>query len=292
MIQLTNIRNLFTDAGKEWGRHNPLLLGAAISFYVILSIGPLLALIIMVLGEVFGKNAAEGQIIKEIQNIAGNKPSQIFQEIIQKASTASNKTMAILSSIPLMFFGTTMVFLQLRNALNIIWGVKDNTDGVKKKAKVFSFSFLMLFIIEILFFLLMVKSFILTYLSEALNILVSTPLFIKTILDMLFSYILFILLFAAVYKILIKSHIPGKVIWTGAAVTSLLFTIVQVLVGINADNSSIDSALGALGYFTILFIWIFYSSLVFLFGASFTKVYSQGKTSSGKEIKIKNTFNN
>src|SRR5690554_3795673 len=137
---------LLKAAGKEWASHKPLLTGAAISFYVILSLGPILAVLVIVLGEIFGTKAAEGRIVHEIEFAVGEKPAQILQRIIQEASTASGKTMAILSSIPLLFFGTTMIFFQLRNALNIIWETEDEESSFKEKIKDYLFSFLMLLI--------------------------------------------------------------------------------------------------------------------------------------------------
>jgi membrane protein len=115
---------------------------------------------------------------------------------------------------------------------------------------------------------------ILEFFTGQLHFLLSAAYQSRYALDLLFNYILFVILFAAVYRLLVKAKIPSAVLWSGAAFTSFFFTIVQILIGINADNSGIDSALGALGYFTILFLWVFYSSLIFLFGASFTKVYA------------------
>ncbi|MFO7446549.1 MAG: YihY/virulence factor BrkB family protein [Ignavibacteriaceae bacterium] len=268
---------------KEWIKHNPLLIGAAISFYIILSMGPILAVIILILGEIFGKQSAEGQIVREVSTMVGEKPSEILQTIIQKASTSSYKTMAVISSIPLIFFGTTMVFFQLRNALNIIWGIKEEKTTLSNKVKQYSFSFLMFLIVGFFFFLLILKNPALVLIKDYLNNIITIPIFLFDILNLVITYLLITILFAAVYKILPKADIDPRDIWIGAAVTSVFFTIVQFLIGINAENSSIDSSLGAIGSFTILFLWIFYSSLVFLFGASFTKVYSEGIIRSKKK---------
>lgn len=267
--------SLIKQTGKEWANHNPLLTGAAISFYVILSLGPILAVLVIILGEIFGTKAAEGRIVNEIEFAVGQKPAQILQTIIQKASTASGKTMAIVSSIPLLFFGTTMIFFQLRHALNIIWEKEDEETSFKEKIKNYSFSFLMLLIVGSFFFLLIIKNPVLALLKDYINTIISMPPFLFQILNFLITYALITLVFAAVYHFLPDAKIKGKSLWIGSAVTSFLFTVVQFLVGFNAANSSIDSAVGAIGSFTILFLWIFYSSLVFLFGACFTKVYSR-----------------
>jgi membrane protein len=269
-MNFQSLGKILKKTGKEWLKHNPLLLGASISFYVILSLGPVLAVIILVLGEILGNQAAQGKIVEEIENIVGEKPASALQTIIEKASSSSFKTMAIISSIPLLFFGTTMVFFQLRNALNLIWEVEEEEKDFKEKIKNYSFSFLMLIIVGFFFLLLVLKDPALSFIEG--NIIgIPGPLF--QILNLILSFILISLLFAAVYKILLNVKI-GKDIWIGAVVTSFLFLIVQFLVGINAKNSEVDSAFGALGYITILLLWVFYSSLIFLFGAVFTKIYS------------------
>jgi len=275
-----NISSIIKETGKEFTKHNPLLIGAAISFYVLLSLGPVLFLIIFSLGSVFGEKAIEGQIVNEIKNLVGDKPAQIIQTLIEKAYKFPSKTITLITSIPLLFFGGTMVFYQLRNALNIIWEVEpsEESNGIVKKTKNYFFSIVMLLIVGFLIFLLVLKSPAIKLLQE------NIPLSGVTIdiLDFVLNFVVLIFLFGMIYRILPAVDIKWSDVWIGAAVTSFLFSIVQILVGVNISNTNPEDAAGAIGSFTILFLWIFYSSLIFLFGANFTKVYAKKKRSFNK----------
>lgn len=270
---LKTIPSLLIETAKEFGSNKPLVLAAAISFYIILSLGPILVLLMLTLGAVFGEYAVQGQIVSEIENAVGQKPAEIIQQLIHRAYQFPSKTITILSSIPLLFFGWTMIFYQIRNALNLIWQVKqEESGGIVKRLKEYSFSFIMLFVISFLLFLLILKSPALQLIED--NI-INLPRSLIQIIDMLFSFVSNTILFAMMFKILPAKKIPWSDVWIGAAVTSFLFIVVQALVGVNFRNTNIGSALGALGSTTILVLWIFYSSLIFLFGASFTKVYAK-----------------
>ncbi|RPI70818.1 MAG: YihY/virulence factor BrkB family protein [Ignavibacteriales bacterium] len=275
-----NISSIIKETGKEFTKHNPLLIGAAISFYVLLSLGPILFLIIFSLGSIFGEKAIEGQIVNEIKNLVGDKPAQIIQTLIEKAYKFPSKTITLITSIPLLFFGGTMVFYQLRNALNIIWEVEpsEESNGIVKKTKNYFFSIVMLLIVGFLIFLLVLKSPAIKLLQE------NIPLSGVTIdiLDFVLNFVVLIFLFGMIYRILPAVDIKWSDVWIGAAVTSFLFSIVQILVGVNISNTNPEDAAGAIGSFTILFLWIFYSSLIFLFGANFTKVYAKKKRSFNK----------
>jgi membrane protein len=267
------ISSVIKDTGKEFSKHNPLLIGAAISFYVLLSLGPILFIIIFSLGSVFGEKAVEGQIVNEIQNVVGQKPAEIIQTVIERVYKFPSKTMTLLSSIPLLFFGGTMIFYQIRNALNMVWEVEPpkESSGILRKLKSYSFSFLMLLVVGLIILLLVIKSPALSLLQQNIPL----PGGLLKVLDLLLNFLVITFLFGMIYEILPAIDIKWSDVWVGAAVTAFLFSIVQVLIGINVSQSNIGNAAGAIGSFTILFLWIFYSSLIFLFGANFTKVYAK-----------------
>lgn len=277
---IQNIGGLLKETAKQFANHKPLLISAAIAFYIILSLGPILAILMIILGAIFGERAVEGNIVEEIKSVVGSQPAEIIQQMISRAYNFPSKTITIISSIPLLFFGCTMIFYQLRSALNIIWDVKpENGGALSKRLRAYSFSFVMLLIIGALLFLLILKSPALHLLEEEI---ISLPAWGVRILDVIFSFCLITILFAMIYKILPAKSIPWEDVWVGAAVTSFLFTLVQALVGLNFRNTNIEFALGALGSTTILVLWIFYSSIIFLFGAHFTKVYANKHGSLSK----------
>ncbi|HKB87585.1 MAG TPA: YihY/virulence factor BrkB family protein [Ignavibacteriaceae bacterium] len=270
------IWQLTRQTGKEWGSHKPLFVGAGISFYIIFSLGPILTLLVLLVGTFMGKANTIQEVVSQMQKIMGQKPAQLIQQIVQKASNSSTNFTTILSSIPLLFFGSTMIFYQIRNALNTIWDIDaEKKKGFINKIKKYGFSFLMLSIVGLIFLALVLKNPIMQNIQSQINYIISIPPFLITLADYVISFLLLTFLFAMIYKVLPEADISWSDVWVGAFVTAFLFLIVQIIVAFNAKNSNIESAFGSIGVFTILYLWIFYSSLIFLFGAEFTKIYAK-----------------
>ena len=270
------IWNLTKQTAKEWGSHRALFIGAGISFYIILSLGPILTLMVLIIGSVMGKTNTTQDIVTQLQSIVGHKPAQIIQHIVQKASSSSTNFMTILTSIPLLFFGSTMIFYQIRNALNTIWDIEpEKKKGFMNKIKQYGFSFVMLSVVGLLFLAIVLKNPVIHNLREQISNIITVPPFLISFADYLISFLLLVVLFAMIYKILPEADISWSDVWIGASVTAFLFLIVQLIIGFNVRNSNIETAFGSIGVFTILYLWIFYSSLIFLFGAEFTKVYAK-----------------
>lgn len=276
MIYPKTIWQVTKQTGKEWGEHRPLFVAASIAFYIILSLGPILTLVVLLIGSFMGKANTVHQITFQLQSIMGEKPAKMIEQIVEKASTSPSDFTSILSSIPLLFFGSTMIFFQIRNALNTIWDIEpEEKKGFLNRTKKYSFSFLMLTIIELIFLALVLKNPIVQNTREQINKIVDMPGMLLTIVDYVITFALLVILFAMIYKILPEAEIDWSDVWIGATVTAFLFLIVQLIVAFNAKNSGIQNALGAIGSMTVLYLWIFYSSIIFLFGAEFTKIYAK-----------------
>ena len=171
-----------------------------------------------------------------------------------------------------------MIFFQLKNTLNMIWDVKPR----EKKRFIdsvinYGLSFSMVLLLGILLIILIIKSFLLAIFNEFIGQFLSFPVLFLNIIDIISTFCVTTFLFAMLYKILPDTYIKWSNIWTGALVTSFLFAIGQFIIGMYISKTDIDTAYGALGSLTVLLIWIFYSSLIFLVGAVFTKIYSQKK---------------
>jgi len=260
----------------EWRNQRPELLGAAISFYIIFSLGPVMVIIIGIVGLLFGKQVAESQIIQEIQRSIGPKLAEVIQTLIEEAFLHPARELTTILSIPIVVFGASMLFYRLKNTLNVIWGVKPQSrSNLIGAIKNYIFSFLMVIILGILLMILIIKSFLLVLLHEFLDNYIPFPIYLLQIIDGIFTFLAIIILFAMTYKILLETPIRWWDVWIGASVTSLMFIISQFIIGLYISKAEIGTAYGALGSLTILLVWIFYSSLIYLAGAIFTKVYSQ-----------------
>jgi membrane protein len=275
------LKSLFKKTLTIWKKDNPLFLGAGISFYVILSLGPIIVLMLFIIGNILPEEKAISGIVKQLESVVGDKPANAIKSLITTATTASENPVTILASIPLVFFGSTMIFFQLKYALNVMFDYHDSKgEGILEIVKKYSFSFLMLLILAGILLLLVIKGPLLNILKDYLNEIITIPWLLFRVVEISFSFGLLVVLFMMIYLILPDRKMGKRASFWGAVVTAVLFTIVQYLVGINAENTSIDNAFGALGYLTIVVLWIFYSALVFLFGAAFTRVLS-GENKSG-----------
>ncbi|MFC1538481.1 YihY/virulence factor BrkB family protein, partial [Candidatus Latescibacterota bacterium] len=264
---------------QEWLKQKPALLGAAIAFYFIFSLGPILVITVGAVGLIFGKQAAEGQIVQEIYSIIGQKPAEVIQSFIIQASSPPTRILTTILSIPTVLLGSIMIFIQLKNTLNIIWDVKPpNKKRFNYYLLNYGLLFLIVVLIGILLILLIIKSFLLAIFSDFVGQFLPFHIFFLLMIDLIITFCFTTVLFAVLYKILPDIYIKWSNIWIGALVTSFMFAIGQLLIGLYISKTDIDTAYGALGSLTVLLIWIFYSSLIFLAGAIFTKVYSQKNT--------------
>jgi membrane protein len=272
---LNEIKFLIITTFNEWRRQRPEILGAALAFYIIFSLGPLLAITLWIVGAIFGNQVAEGQLLEYIRLNIGDKPALIMRAIMERSFSRPTGIVTTIISIPLVFLGSTMIFAQLKNTLNLIWGI-DLHHRYKLRAAVknYLFSFLMIFVLWSLLIILILKSFVIVILHEYIDMFLPYPIYILQVADIIFSFGVTAVLFAAAYRILLEVHIGWVNIWMGAGVTSFMFMVSQFFIGLYISKTGIDTAFGALGSLTILVIWIFYSAQIFVAGAVFTKVFS------------------
>ena len=260
---------------EEWRRQKPELIGAAIAFYIMFSLGPLLFIIIEIVGFIFGKAVAESQIVHEIHTMVGERLADVIRLIIVNAGTPPTQRITMIISFPMVAFGSTMVFYQIKNALDYIWGVEKTNGGAGLMIRNYLSSFLMVLFVGAILFFLVVKSFVLTQLGIFLFSRFPYHALIMQTIDFIVTFGVITFLFAMIYKKLTEPRIRWSDEWIGAGVTSLLFTFAQFLLNLYYSRIDIGSAFGAIGSFTLILIWVYYSSLVFLLGAVFTKVYAR-----------------
>jgi membrane protein len=278
MFNAREIKHLLSSTYVEWRKQKPAILGAAISFFFIISLGPIMILAVGVVSMIFGTHAAESRIIRAIVEIIGYTPAEVIQTYLIQVQPSASKLFATLLSIPMILFGATMIFFQLKNTLNIIWEVKPHKEARFYHTAVrFVLSFSMVAMIGVLLILLISKSLLLAVFYEFIHQFITFPPIFLYFLDSAVSFLITTLLFAMIYKILPDIHLEWDDVLTGALVTSVLFTIGQFVIGIYLGSIDIDSAHSALGSLTVLLLWIYYSSLIFLIGAVFTKTYSNEK---------------
>ncbi len=272
-MKIQSALSLLRETFVQWERDNAIQLSATVAFYMVFSFAPLLILVAAAASSLFGREAVQAEVMNQLEGVLSRSGTKMVQTVLQNAQSSS--TTATLMGLAVMLFGATAVFVALQDALNRIWGV-----AVKSGNKMAHFfkkrltSFLMLLALG---GLLLASTIIGTALSIADDYLKDT--FPRTqILDhaqFLVSIVLAAVLFGAIYKILPDVKIAWADIWVGAFVTSLLFNLGRMLLGIYLSRSTMGSLYGAAGFFAVFLIWIYYSAQVFFIGAEFMQVYAR-----------------
>lgn len=275
-MNLTPILNLLKETFKEWQQDKVPILAAALAYYTIFSIAPLLILVIAIVGFLVGEKIAQQEVIQQLEGLIGPESAASVQGIIQNQFKPSSNIRATLIAIATVLFGATTVFAQLKQALNIIWGVEPKPgQGVKGFIKTRILSILMVVGIGFVLLLSLIISAVLSGMNDWLEQRLVIPSVIWSFLDLAISIGLITLLFGQIYRVLPDVKIAWKDVGVGALLTAVLFTIGKSLIGLYLGHSSVGSAYGAAGSFVVLLMWIFYSAQIFLLGAEFTQVWSR-----------------
>ncbi|MSP12744.1 MAG: YihY/virulence factor BrkB family protein [Chloroflexi bacterium] len=271
-----NLSYLLKDTFKEWNEDKAPRLAAALAYYTIFSMAPLLIIVIAIVGLVLGEDAVRGQIVGQIQGLVGENGAQLIQTMIKNTGEKSSGILATVIGVVTLVLGAIGVFGQLQDALNTIWDVAPKPGvGIKEMLKNRLLSFAMVLSIG---FLLLVSFVISAGLSALGNFVTSiSPGFSigLQLVNLLVSFAVSTVLFAAIYKFLPDAKIDWEDVWIGAAITSLLFTIGKFLIGLYLGYSSAASTYGAAGSLVVMLLWIYYSAQILLLGAEFTHVIAR-----------------
>lgn len=285
ILTISALRFILLETFREWNDDKAPRLGAALAFYSVLSLGPLLLIVIAVASLFFGRDAVSGYLIAEIQALIGDRGAHAIQSILRHRQHAEDSGGGWATAIGLitLLVSSTGFFAQLQDALNTIWNVDHIPRGhwvwfLKKRALSFAM------ILGVCFLLL-----IGLVISAALSA-VSAPIAIHTtpamahIANTLISFVVAAVLFAMIYKFLPDVAIKWRDVGIGAVITAVLFEIGKGLIGLYLGHSAFGSAYGAAGSLIVLLVWIYYSTQIFFLGAEFTQVYARYM---GAEVVIK-----
>jgi membrane protein len=249
--------------------------GAAISFYAVTSIAPVLLIVIAIAGLAFGRMAAEDAIRVQLSGLMGEQTAAMVQSVVASASGQFSGTLATVVGVVMLIVTASGVFGEMQTALNVIWKADPQGSTLSRLvlARVASMS-----LVAALGFLLMVSLVVSAALS-AFGAYVNSVLPFGNVLlaglNGLISLVLISVLFAAIYKVLPDRQLQWRDVILGAVVTAILFTIGKTLIGWYIGSSAVASSYGAAGALIVLLLWIYYSAQIFLFGAELTKAYTE-----------------
>jgi membrane protein len=270
------IGEFLREVHVEWQADDALSLGAALAYYTVFSLAPLLVLVIAIAGIVLGRAAAEGELVGQIGSLVGPGGAQAIQEMIARASGPKAGIVASLASIVTMTLGASGVFGQLQHSLNKIWEVPANRrSGLHSQVRKRVIAFGMILGIGFLLLVSLALSAALAFVHDLLAEHVPLLGRLLPTLNFVLSFGIIAALFALVYKVLPDVDMGWRDVWPGAAVTALLFTVGKTLIGIYLGRAGVTSVYGAAGSFVLLLLWVYYSAQILFVGAEFTEVYSR-----------------
>ena len=265
---------LLKTTWKEWNEDQASLLAAALSYYTAVSIAPLLVLVVVIVGLFLGQQAAQSQLIAQLQGAMGKEGSQFLQTILQNADQPKLASAAGILSFLTLIWGSTNVFAQLQNSLNKIWNVERKPgSGVWATIRSRLLSFTMVLGVAFMLLVSLVLSTVLTTLVDIGHGLLPGADWVWQLVNFLVSFGVTTFLFAAIYKVLPDADIAWRDVWLGAAVTALLFTLGKFVLGLYLANAG--NAYGAVGSVVVFLLWVFYSAQILFMGAEFTQVYAR-----------------
>lgn len=264
------------DAGKSFAGGEPFQLAAALSYYTLLSMAPLLLIVTGLAGFLLGQQEVQQQLIGQMRALIGSDGASLMQTIIETADRPERGVWSMVVGVSLMILGATTVFAQLQAALNRILGVEAAPGNALLG---FLWTRLVAFgIVLAIGFLLLVTlilSALMTGLYEYLNRYLPGAPVLWQILNETISLGLITLLIAALFKFVPNVSLAWRATWVGAFTTAVLFTVGKVLIGIYLGQASVGSAYGAAGSAVVLVVWVYYASLILFFGAEITKVVAR-----------------
>ncbi|MGN6182881.1 MAG: YihY/virulence factor BrkB family protein [Thermoanaerobaculia bacterium] len=260
---------------KEFGQDKAPRLGAALAYYTIFSIGPLLLIAVAMAGIFLGQEAARGQISDELAKIFGSQMSKSLEQMIEAAAKPKSGTIATIIGFVTLFFGASGVFGQLKDALNTIWNVEAKpASGVMGFVKQRFLSMAMVLGIGFLLLISLVFDAIISAMGPWLGRFIGGEPLMQAI-QLLLSFAISIVLFAAIFKVLPDLRISWHDVWIGSILTAILFVLGKFGLGIYLGKAAIGSAYGAAGSLVILLVWVYWSAQILFLGAEFTQVYAR-----------------
>ncbi|KAA9340304.1 YihY/virulence factor BrkB family protein [Adhaeribacter soli] len=267
--------SLSKNAFDEFMNNNSFRLAAALSYNTIFSLPPLLVIILIAAGSIFGEEAMSGELHSQAQAALGAEAAKEIQSMIASASQLKKSGLAAVIGIVMLIFAATTFFITLQDSLNTIWNIKPKPkSGIMQMVKARFLSFGLILSVALLLLVSFVVSAALTLFSDYLReLLPDVTVVLFKILDFIISVGIITALFALIFKYLPDAIIRWKDVWPGALLTALLFVIGKFLIGWYLSFSDVGSAYGAAGSVIIILVWIYYSSLIVFFGAEFTQQY-------------------
>lgn len=267
---------LFRQVAIAWLDDHVPSMGAALAYYTVFSMAPLLLIVVAVAGLVFGQDAARGEIQVQLRDLMGAHGAVAVQDLLASLDRPAEGSAVTLVGLLLLIVGATSVFGELQDSLDRIWRVpaRAGANGWLGLVRARVLSFGMIMAIGFLLMVSLVVSAALSAVEHVLSLASGAWIAVATVCNAIGSFLLVAAMFALIYKIMPRARVDWQDVWIGATFTAVLFTAGKSLIGLYIGTSAVASAFGAAGSLVVVLVWVYYSAQIFLFGAEFTWVYA------------------
>jgi len=274
-VKFRAVRALFGEAFTGWREHKASNMAAALAYYTVFSLAPILVISIAVAGLVFGQEAAEGRIVSQISGLVGRESALALEAMIAAARAPSSSIAATAIGLGTLLFGATGVFGELQDSLNTVWGVKPKPGrGLVRLLKTRFISFTMVLGIGFLLLVSLVVSAAISAIGAWLSGLLPLPELVLQGINLVVSIAVVALLFAMIFRFLPDVDIGWRDVWVGAFFTAVLFGLGKLAIGLYLGKSSLASSYGAAGALVLILVWVYYSAQILFFGAELTRAWA------------------
>ncbi len=275
------IWSLVKESVSAWIEDYAPSMGAALAYYTLFSIAPLLLIVIAIAGLVFGAEAAQNAVVAQLDGLIGHEGAVAIQGLLRSASEPTRGMVATIVGAVTLVIGATTVFAELQSDLDRVWEVPaaKKTAGIWALLRQRLLSFGMVLVLGLLMLVSLVLSAAVAALGRWWGNWFGGWEVVLQVVNFAVSFAIVTGLFAAMYKIMPRADIAWRDVWIGAVVTALLFTLGKFLIGLYLGKSEVTSGFGAAGSLVVLLIWVYYSAQIFLLGAEFSWVYAHSRGS-------------
>lgn len=276
-FKFKHIPKILLETAKKWMAADPFRESAIISYYAIFSIPGLLIIIIWAAGFFFGEELVRGEVSNQIAEIMGGEAAASVEDIVQESAVEDSAWFMKIVGVVALLIGATTLFFQLQKSLNYLWDVEANPDNNITKLLMDRASSLgLILVIAFLLLISLILSSLISGVSHFITRNFGEEMYLLIeVVNFLLSMGIVALLFAVMFKVLPDVEIKWKSVWTGAIVTSLLFSIGKTLLGLYFGIADPGSSFGAASTIILIMLWVNYTCLILFFGAEFTKVFAQ-----------------
>ena len=276
VLDLKSGWQLLKQTGSSWLNDYAPSMGAALAYYTLFSMAPLLLIVVSVAGLLFGQDAARGEIASQLRQLIGDGGASAVQELLVSVRKPAEGTLATVVGLGLLVLGATTVFAELQDALDRIWRVpaRQRASGWLSLVRARILSFGMIMAIGFLLMVSLVVSAGLAVLGRWVEPSFGGWYWLASVVSGVGAFAMVSVMFALIYKVMPSARVQWRDVWIGALFTALLFNFGKLLIGLYIGRSGVVSGFGAAGSLVVILLWLYYSAQIFLLGAEFTWVYA------------------